>query len=72
MFNNPTYKHTLYMCATNVLTDNVPINTPDVLINAVWKCCILQVFEAVLISGGLSMMSVSLPFLDIVSYTGAS
>lgn len=46
------------------------VNTPDVLINAVWKCCILQVFEAGLIYGGLAMMSVSLPFLDIVSYTG--
>jgi protein transport protein YIF1 len=46
------------------------VNTPDILINAVWKCCILQVFEAALIYGGLSMMSVSLPFLDIISYTG--
>ena len=46
------------------------INTPDVLIQAVWKCLILQVFEASLIYGGLAMMSVSLPFMDIVAYTG--
>ena len=56
--------------AKKMVQDGTAVNTPDILINAVWKCCILQIFESVLISICLSMMSVSLPFLDLISYTG--
>jgi hypothetical protein len=43
--------------------------TPDDLIQTVWRCIILQVGETVVIKFGLSLMQVSLPFLDIFSYT---
>lgn len=43
--------------------------TPDDLIQTVWRCIILQIGETVIIKFGLSLMQVSLPFLDIFSYT---
>ena len=46
-------------------------NIPDILIQTVWKCCMLQICEALFMSVGLSLMGVSsIPFLDIISYTG--
>ena len=44
--------------------------TPEVLIQSVWRCLILQVCETVAIKFGLSLMQVPLPFLDVFSYTG--
>lgn len=44
--------------------------TPDLLIQGVWRCLILQLIECGLIKLGVSMMSVSVPFLDLFSYTG--
>lgn len=44
--------------------------TPEVLINAIWRCLILQCVECLVIKFGLSLMSVPLPFLDIFAYTG--
>jgi hypothetical protein len=44
--------------------------TPDTLIQAVWGCLFIQVVEVMLMKFGLSLMQVSLPFLDMFSYTG--
>lgn len=44
--------------------------TPEFLTQALWRCLALQMFECLLIKFGLSVMSVSLPFLDLVAYTG--
>ena len=44
--------------------------TPEMLINAIWRCLILQCVECVVIKFGLSLMSVPLPFLDLFAYTG--
>lgn len=44
--------------------------TPEFLTQALWRCLALQMCECLLIKFGLSLMSVSLPFLDLVSYTG--
>lgn len=46
-------------------------NIPDILIQTVWKCCMLQVCESLFMSLGFSLMGVSsIPFLDIIAYTG--
>lgn len=44
--------------------------TPEVLIQSVWRCLILQMCETVVIKFGLSLMQVPMPFLDVFSYTG--
>jgi hypothetical protein len=44
--------------------------TPEVLIQSVWRCLILQLCETVVMKFGLSLMQVPLPFLDIFAYTG--
>lgn len=44
--------------------------TPEFLTQTLWRCLALQMFECLLIKFGLSIMNVSLPFLDLVSYTG--
>lgn len=44
--------------------------TPEVLIQAVWSCLLIQMVEAGVIKVGLSMLQTNLPFLDIFSYTG--
>ena len=44
--------------------------TPDILINSVWRCLILQLCETVVIKFGLSVMQVPLPLLDVFAYTG--
>jgi protein transport protein YIF1 len=44
--------------------------TPEVLIQAIWSCLLLQFVEAGLMKFGLSLLQVTLPFLDLLSYTG--
>jgi hypothetical protein len=44
--------------------------SPEILVTAVYRCLLLQLTESAIIMIGLSIMSVSLPFLDIYSYTG--
>jgi hypothetical protein len=44
--------------------------TPEVLIQSIWRCLILQLCETVVIKFGLSLMQVPLPFLDVFAYTG--
>jgi hypothetical protein len=44
--------------------------TPDVLIQAIWRCLMLQMFEVCLLKFGLSLMQVSIPFMDLFAYTG--
>ena len=44
--------------------------TPDVIIQAIWRCLLLHVIETGLIKFGVNLMSVPLPFLDIFAYTG--
>ena len=44
--------------------------TPEVLIQSVWRCLILQMCETLVIKFGLSLMQVPLPFLDVFAYTG--
>jgi len=44
--------------------------TPEVLIQAVWRCLILQICECIVIKFGISSMQTFIPFLDIFSYTG--
>ena len=44
--------------------------TPEILIQAIWRCFIFGVGESLIIKCGLSIMSVSLPFLDLFAYTG--
>lgn len=44
--------------------------TPDVIIQAIWRCLLLHSIETGLIKLGVSLMSVPLPFLDVFAYTG--
>jgi protein transport protein YIF1 len=44
--------------------------TPEVLIQAVWSCLLIQMVEVGAIKVGLSMLQTTLPFLDLFSYTG--
>ena len=44
--------------------------TPEVLIQAVWRCLLLQLCECVVIKFGISSMSTFIPFMDIFAYTG--
>ena len=44
--------------------------TPDVIIQAIWRCLLLHLIETGLIKLGVSLMSVPLPFLDVFAYTG--
>ena len=44
--------------------------TPEVLIQSVWRCLMLQMCETFAIKFGLSLMQVPLPILDIFAYTG--
>lgn len=44
--------------------------SPDILINAVWKCLLIQSLETLIIRFTLMMLNVTLPFLDIFAYTG--
>eukprot|EP01041_Mallomonas_annulata_P004367 gene4366-8693_t len=44
--------------------------TPEVLIHAVWVCLGLQSVETLIMKLGLNMLQVSVPLLDIFSYTG--
>ena len=44
--------------------------TPEVLIQSVWRCLLLQMLETFVIKMGLSTMQVPLPVLDVFAYTG--
>lgn len=44
--------------------------SPEILIQAIWRCLLIQLIECGLIRVGLSTISVSIPFLDIFAYTG--
>lgn len=44
--------------------------SPDIIIQAIWRCLILQILESSLIKFGINMLSVPVPFLDLFSYTG--
>jgi protein transport protein YIF1 len=44
--------------------------TPEVLIQAVWICLLIQMVEAGVMKVGLSMLQTTLPFLDLFSYSG--
>ena len=44
--------------------------TPDILINSIWRCLILQLCETMVIKFGLTVMQVPLPMLDVFAYTG--
>lgn len=44
--------------------------TPEVLIQTVSRCLMLQIFEVIVIKSGLRLMQVPLSFLDVFSYTG--
>lgn len=44
--------------------------SPEMLIQAVWRCCLLQCIEVLVMKLGLGMMQASIPFLDMFSYTG--
>jgi hypothetical protein len=44
--------------------------TPDFLTQALWRCLVLQIIESFIIKFCLSLIPASLPFLDIISYTG--
>lgn len=44
--------------------------SPDVIIQSVWRCLILQVIESSLIKFSTNYLAVSVPFLDIFAITG--
>ena len=44
--------------------------TPEDLVNAVWRCLLLQLCECALIKFGVSSMQANIPFMDIFAYTG--
>lgn len=44
--------------------------TPEVLIRSIWVCLALHFLEVLMIKVGLNLMQASVPFLDIISYTG--
>lgn len=44
--------------------------SPDVIIQAIWRCLILQLIETSIIKFGINMMSAHVLFLDIFAYTG--
>lgn len=44
--------------------------TPEIIIQAIWRGLALQLVESFVIKFGVNMMSVTLPFLDVFSYTG--
>jgi hypothetical protein len=59
-----------YLLLVGVARGTSDTFTPEFLTQALWRCLALQMCECLLIKFGLSLMSVSLPFLDLVSYTG--
>eukprot|EP01038_Epipyxis_sp_PR26KG_P013038 gene13038-17474_t len=46
------------------------IFTPELLIQAVWRCLLIQIIESGLIKLGVNSMNINISFLDIFSYTG--
>ena len=44
--------------------------TPEDLVNAVWRCLLLQLCECAIIKFGVSSMNANIAFMDIFAYTG--
>ena len=44
--------------------------TPEVLIQAIWSCLLIQLVEIGIIKIGLSTLQTTLSFFDLFSYTG--
>lgn len=44
--------------------------SPDIIIQAIWRCLLLLLVESCLIKFGTNLLSVPLPFLDILAYSG--
>lgn len=44
--------------------------SPDLLVTAVWRCLFIQALEVLVIKFGFILIGVTLPSLDITSYTG--
>lgn len=44
--------------------------SPDMIIQAIWRCLILQLIESALIKFAISLCAVSLPYTDFFAYTG--
>jgi hypothetical protein len=58
------------LCGLTQGLGSVSTFTPDLLIQGVWRCLILQLLECGIIKFGVNMLSIPLPFLDIFAYTG--
>ncbi len=44
--------------------------SPDIIIQAVWRCLILQLIESCIIKVAVNLLSVTLPFSDVFAYSG--
>ncbi len=44
--------------------------SPDILIHAIWRCLLLIMVEGCIVKFGTNLLSVPLPFLDIIAYSG--
>ena len=44
--------------------------TPEDLVNAVWRCLLLQLSECAVMKFGVSSMNANITFMDIFAYTG--
>ena len=61
-----TYVLLYGLCRASAITNF----TPEIIIQAIYRGLILQLIESCVIKFGVNMMSVTLPFLDVFSYTG--
>lgn len=44
--------------------------TPEILVQTIWRCLILSSVEALIFKLGVNVMSVAIPFLDLLAYQG--
>lgn len=44
--------------------------SPDLIIQAIWRCLILQLIESGLLKFAVSLCSITLPFTDVFAYSG--
>jgi hypothetical protein len=44
--------------------------SPDIIIQSIWRCLVLQLIETCLIKFAVNMLSVTLPFSDVFAYSG--
>mmetsp|Transcript_9576 Transcript_9576/g.14417 ORF Transcript_9576/g.14417 Transcript_9576/m.14417 type:complete len:258 (+) Transcript_9576:174-947(+) len=66
----PTMAFVTYILLVGYVKGTSNKFTPEVLIQAVWSCVLLQLCEAGIMKLGLGMMQANLPFLDLIAYTG--